>query len=104
MYNDGMEDFVGVMAYFTPAERELTGYTGPVSIEDINMAVHYERVNGRRAFVQQKLAKLDGDYDRYLARVAELEQLEWDEATLMDIEFDIAAQRTVIAEDRKSVV
>ncbi|MDB5170640.1 MAG: hypothetical protein JWO35_334 [Candidatus Saccharibacteria bacterium] len=93
-----MEDMIGSMAYFTPAERELTGFDGPRSIEDVDMRVHHERIRGRRAFVQGKLAELNGDYEQYHARTAELEQLEWDEATLMDIEFDITKQRSAIAD------
>jgi hypothetical protein len=93
-----MEDIIGNMAFFTPAERELTGFFDARPIDEIDLSMQYQRIWARREYVQERLAELDGDYDQYVARTQELEQLQWDEATLMDIDFDITAQKSVIAD------
>lgn len=93
-----MEDIIGNMAYFTPAERQLTGYQGPTPIDEIDMTIHYDRLRDRRAYVQKRLVEVVDDYEQYAARQAELDQLEWDEAVLTDIEIDLMAQRRVMAD------
>ncbi len=93
-----MEDTVGNMAYFTPAEQELLGVRGPQPIDSLDMTTHYDRVRDRREYVRRKYEETEGDYDELKKREAELYQLDWDEATLIDIEFDLAPRRAILGD------
>lgn len=93
-----MEDIVGNMAYFTPAEQELLGVRGPQPIDAFDATTHYERVRDRRAFVISKRDEIESDYAQLMERDAELLQLDWDEATLMNIEYDLAPIKAMLSD------